>query len=157
VDRGGANRPGVSWLSCPFDELDGEVINTYSLPPSAYVHPTAAVQCGACRAAVTVCGACRVRLPAPICCLCSIYNECLANSQCIGFRVKNDRSAGDILALVNRGHWPGWFYMGSESDPALAKFKQVRLGGERGPYDAQVDSEAGLRSNSSAGSGSHGS
>ena len=40
-----------------------------------------------------------------------IHQTCLANPACVGFRVKNDQSSGDILCIVKWGMAPGYFVL----------------------------------------------
>jgi hypothetical protein len=78
VQGGGGNFPDQKWLSCAND-FDNTRGNL-----SRYILNT-------------------YQLPPD-----QIHTECLQNPKCIGFRIKNDRSSGDLLRRVTADS-PGWF------------------------------------------------
>jgi hypothetical protein len=82
VESGGGNLPNVNWLACDndFDFTPG----CHDIGPDRILntYSTPPEQ---------------------------IHTACLQNPKCVGFRLRNDASGGDILG--KNGDSPGWFKM----------------------------------------------
>jgi hypothetical protein len=81
VESGGGNLPDVKWLACANDFDFG---GTHGIDPSHILVS--------------------YNIPPE-----QIHTACLQNPKCVGFRLKNDASGGDILGRNGNSH--GWFKM----------------------------------------------
>jgi hypothetical protein len=82
IESGGGNLPNVNWLGCENDFKFGGGL--HDIEPDHILNTYS--------------------IPPD-----QIHSACLKNPKCVGFRIRNDASGGDILG--KNANLPGWFLM----------------------------------------------